>query len=322
MLLAAVGLISGVIGIYAYLFPPKPDTSTHLVEGQRTRLLVSPTSNPLSGRHFVRADEIVLDGVLLEPPDGSVYLCNILKMVHGAKIRARQFAIISTRLEGGVIDASGRDGAGGRRSDVDVPPEPGEGGGGVLIATASLTNFVVSVKGGDGGIGADGRPRPNASDGRNGRDGDCGGFGAYKGATPGEDGSAGFPAEDGQAGGNGGNGGTLVLITVVPIGPGVGMFGGGAGGIGGRIGPPGKGGLGGKGGAGCTGLGGSQPTQPNGNPGVDGAFGRNGNAGRRGADGNVTSRVMKFAEVKKIVRAHDGDPEAVVAALKDLAAKP
>lgn len=197
------------------------------------------------------AGSIVVQGSV-ELPAGALVLTNHLSFRDDGALRGTNMAIIATRIDGGVIDASGHDG--------NSPGTSGDSGGSVLIAAGRIVGTTIQANGGRGIDGGPGRR------GANGRNGNCAGFGGYKGADPGEQGG------QGQQGGSGGAGGVVTVLTTHTFSPTPSATGGG-GGTGGPGGP------GGRGGAGCVGLGGTQPPQPPGAEGGEGAAGKPGAAG-------------------------------------------
>ena len=276
---AAVGFVAAVITIVKVLDRQTPDVEIQIVTEETPKetpketpsVVLTPSEDivqPIVG------DTITVQGTVVF--DEPVYIVgNHLDLGDSNRIKAPEINIISTRVIGGILDASG--------TDAESPGGDGANAGSIFIASAKIHNTHFLTAGGNGANGRNGR------NGANGRDGECGPgiLNKWKGAHAGGNG------EPGGNGGAGGNGGTVSLLVSQEDGfpePNV------AGGTGGQ---GGQGGQGGTGGRGCTGLGGSQASQPNGQTGTDGTGGNNGENGR------VVKEGIKFRDVKEIIDESD-----------------
>lgn len=310
-----IGFLSASVDLMDKIWPAKSDAQIPLLPSE-TGTTALDEHHPLdSVPDVLKSGVIIIDGVQLRVPRDGLVIANRIEMRHGGSITGSRFAVAATAIEGGEIMSTGKDGSAGSGT---ASPSPGEAGGALLVATASISGTPIRSDGGIGGArarGADGVPAPRAASGR---DGDCSGFGGYKGNTDGAAGQPGNPGRPGQDGSPGGKGGeVLVLLSRASPQPPFSAGGGGGGGAGaGGTGAPGQ--LGGAGGAGCVGLGGSQNTARNG---PDGAVGANGAAGANGTvgrNGTAALRLIAFEHVAKEWQKAGGDKNRFLSALRQL----
>ena len=251
------GFISGYPAIQDMITTP----AAEIRWVDRDNVLLDPSNAAEIARAgTIIGDVVSVSGKIELTTDRLAVVANEIRFSEGATLSlstsggsGASIDVISSKISGGTIDVSGKDGS---PSD-DVVSRSGADGGALRVVAGAIENvrFIAN-----GGAGADGQPGP---DGRSGREGRCDGFGKWRPAQAGENG------RPGQIGGNGGAAG-LILIrnagnapTTLLSEPG-------------RAGSGGVGGAGGKGGRGCTGWGGSQNNQSDGIRGRNGANGLNG----------------------------------------------
>lgn len=294
-----VGFASAIVGLWPYIFPPKPPQEMHLVPIDTPNIEYRKrTESVVDG--YIKANEIIIDGISLLLQNNSFLLANKITFLNGAEVRGEEISITSTVISGGKITATS-----------------GRNGGAVFLATALANNVEVRADGLPGVDGVKGTNGGNGQAGANGRDGDCRGFGKWKSPHAGAAGQNGSPGTNGTDGQNGGNGGSITIITAydLVIRP---TANGSKGGSGGEGGKGGKGGAGGRGGSGCTGLGGSSSSKPNGADGRDGRDGSNGKNGKSGAPGIVSVKLIDFDDVVKAVERQGHSRESLLLELRKI----
>ena len=299
ILVGAVGFASASIALWGYLFPPVPDNEILILPKDTSNVSVTKENNAID-TEYLKANQLVIDGVRLEVKEGGLLVANEIIMKNGGEIYGPELYVVSTRLDQGRINASGTI----------------EGNGGsIVVASAQINGTEITSNGQDGARGKDGMDGANGAAGANGRDGSCKGFGGWSSAQPGLPGGNGEDGDNGVDGKNGGNGGSIMILTSYELTT-TPQSEGGAGGKGGKGGAAGLGGKGGRGGSGCTGLGGSQDGKPSGADGMDGKRGKGGLDGRNGESQLPTVKLIKFESVKKVYERTMGDKQAFISRLR------
>ncbi|WP_136678603.1 hypothetical protein [Neptunomonas sp. XY-337] len=296
-----VGFVSAVVGLWPIFFPAVPDQEVLLLP-KDTRNIVFNSSNVGSIEGFVKANDIVIDGVSIIAEPNSLLVANSVSLINGAEIVGEDISVISTTISGGKISAE----------EANT-----KNGGSILIISALIDDVLIRANGITGNDGLNGSNGVNGSDGENGRNGVCsccGGWRSPHSGSPGTDGTAGTNGESGE---DGGNGGSITVLTSYNLltQP---MANGASGGRAGVGGKGGKGGKGGRGGSGCAGLGGISDKKSDGPDGVDGADGIDGKPGKTGEQGVVSVKLIRFDEVADIIEDNINDQEKILLGIREI----
>lgn len=300
-----IGFISSVIGIWVFLYEPTPASEIELVE-DTSDILIEKEGDASKLPLYMRADEIVVDGLKIRFPPGQLIVANKILLKDGAEIEGDSIFLAATQIEGGRITSN-------RLRD-------GIHGGDLFLAVAMLNGTLVEANGGRGRDGSDGVDGEDGQAGADGKKGSCKGFGGWSAAhagLAGGNGGDGLEGEDGERGGDAGN--ILILTSYEPTVEPIAI--GGDGGKGGHGGAAGRGGSGGRGGTGCTGLGGSQDGKPDGARGKDGKPGKDGRDGAKGRSKKPNIKIVDFWDVRDAVMDESVDREEIITALRSIRPK-
>lgn len=298
-----IGLISSLIGIWAFFYKPLPDNEIVLLPKAENNIVIKQQSDVDDLPNPIKANTLIIDGSKVLFPNGTIIIANEVSLINGAELVGDAITIIATKLQGGRVTSNRT------RSDLH--------GGDLFLAIAVINGTAIEANGANGRAGTDGVDGTNGSGGKNGRSGRCDGFGKWESSQAGKPGGNGRDGQIGQDGQNGGDAGNIFILTsyeptVRPLAK------AGEGGTGGRGGTAGRGGPGGRGGSGCTGLGGSQDGEPNGAEGTDGKQGKDGLNGAQGVSKEPTIKMIDFGEVKDAVQRPDVSIKDIVLALRKI----
>lgn len=298
---ATVGFVAAAIGLWDRFFPPTPDNEIFLLPMDAPDVTLS-NSNQEIDTNYLKANNLLIDGVKLTVTDGGLLVANKIVMKNGGEIYGANLYIVSTIIDDGLINSTS---------------SKGMDGGNIFVAIAQINGTEIISNGKNGVNGGNGKNGTNGAPGANGRNGDCSGFGGWRSAHAGGIGENGSNGEDGESGQDGGNAGNITILTsyALTTEP---ESRGGSGGKGGKGGAPGLGGKGGRGGRGCTGLGGAQSTQPSGPDGNDGVPGKDGQDGQNGADHIATVKLISFNAVKEAFQEFGDNKDKFVTQLRSI----
>lgn len=297
--LAAVGFISATVGLWDRFFPPIPDNEILLLPKSTSDITVS---NSKIETNYLKANNLLIDGVKLEIEEGGVLLANKITMKNGGEIFGSNIYVVSTIIDNGKINAS---------------YSKGMNGGNIFVVSAQINGTEITSNGKNGLHGKNGANGRSGAAGANGRNGSCKGFGGWRSAHAGGSGGNASNGTKGENGQDGGNAGNITILTSYALTTAPESNGGSAGKEG-KGGSPGLGGKGGRGGRGCTGLGGSQSTQPSGADGNDGVAGIDGQDGKLGNRKTPTVKLVNFIDIKKAVDAYGNDKVKFISALRNI----
>jgi len=302
-LVAIIGLISSIIGIWVFFYKPIPDSEINLVPTSANNITIKKQQD-IDGLHNpIRASVITIDGVKIELPTETVILANQINLINGAEVIGDSIAIAATEINGGRVTSNLV------RDQLH--------GGDLFLAVAVLNGTAIEANGSNGRDGIDGDDGKNGGPGRNGGDGNCDGFGRWRASQAGLSGGNGGDGKNGEDGERGGDAGNILLLTsyeptVQPIAK------AGVGGNGGRGGVAGRGGVGGRGGSGCSGLGGSQDGKSNGADGIDGKPGKDGRKGVSGISKEPVVKFIEFSHVKDAVSNENATHSEILNSLRKI----
>jgi len=100
-----VGFISSIIGIWVFLYEPTPASEVELVEDPLD-ILIEKEEEASNLPLYVRADEIVVDGLKIRFPPGQLIVANKILLKNGAEIEGDSIFLAATQVEGGRITSN------------------------------------------------------------------------------------------------------------------------------------------------------------------------------------------------------------------------